>query len=141
MDEKLPVKTEQEEEERTWRDVAQSWKKVGKEVKELGERLSSAFREGWETDAVTDEEARRLADRLKQLGEKMARAVDSVREEAKDPDTRAKAKQTMKSTRAASTDLLGELQETLTEGFAEVNKRVDDLVKKRKARKAGKAGK
>ncbi len=138
MDEKLPMPTEQPaEEERTWRDVAQRWKEVGKQVKDLGERLGSAFREGWTTDEVTEEETRKLADRLRELGDRMDRAVDAVREEAKQPDTKAvPAKETWGATREASTDLLDELRETLSEGLEEVNKRVDDLMKKRKEKKA-----
>jgi anion-transporting ArsA/GET3 family ATPase len=136
MDEKLPMKSEQPaEEERTWRDVAERWKEVGKQVKDLGDRLGSAFKEGWATDEVSDEETRRVVDRLRELGEKMDRAVDSMREEAKQPETKAAAKETWDATRGASTDLMDELRETLTEGLKEVNKRVDDLVKKRKAKK------
>jgi hypothetical protein len=136
MDEKLPMKSEQPaEEERSWRDVAGRWKEVGKQVKDLGDRLGSAFKEGWATDEVSDEETRRVVDRLRELGEKMDRAVDSMREEAKQPETKAAAKETWDATRGASTDLMDELRETLTEGLKEVNKRVDDLVKKRKAKK------
>jgi gas vesicle protein len=136
MDEKLPMKSEQPaEEERSWRDVAGRWKEVGKQVKDLGDRLGSAFKEGWATDEVSDEETRRVVDRLRELGEKMDRAVDSMREEARQPETKAAAKETWDATRGASTDLLDELRETLTEGLKEVNKRVDDLVKKRKAKK------
>ncbi|UCC73951.1 MAG: hypothetical protein JSV86_05175 [Gemmatimonadota bacterium] len=133
MDEKLPMKSEEPtEEERTWRAVAQRWKEVGKQVKDLGERLGVAFKEGWATDEVSEEETRKLADRLRELGEKMDRAVDSVREEAKHPETKAAAKETWSATRGASTDLLDELRETLSEGLEEVNKRVDDLMRKRK---------
>jgi hypothetical protein len=133
MEDKLPMKPEQPaEQERTWRDVAQRWKEVGQQLKDLGERLGSAFREGWATDAVTEEESRKVAARLRELGERLDRAVDAMRGEAKQPDTKAKAKETMKATREASTVLLGELQETLADGLAEINKRVDELVKKRK---------
>jgi anion-transporting ArsA/GET3 family ATPase len=136
MDEKLPMKSEQPaEEERSWRDLAERWKEVGKQVKDLGDRLGSAFKEGWATDEVSDEETRRVVDRLRELGEKMDRAVDSMREEAKQPETKAAAKETWDATRGASTDLMDELRETLTEGLKEVNKRVDDLVKKRTAKK------
>ncbi|MGD2152769.1 MAG: hypothetical protein PVG79_05835 [Gemmatimonadales bacterium] len=136
MDEKLPMKSEEQaEEERTWRDVAQAWKEVGKQVKDLGDRLGSAFKEGWATDEVSEEETRKVVDRLRELGEKMDRAVDAVREEAKQPDTKAAAKETWSATRGASTDLLDELRETLSEGLQEVNKRVDDLVQKRKGNK------
>ncbi len=136
MDEKLPMKSDQPaEEERTWRDVAERWKEVGKQVKDLGDRLGSAFKEGWATDEVSEEETRKVVDRLRELGEKMDRAVDSMREEAKQPETKAAAKETWDATRGASTELLDELRETLSEGLQEVNKRVDDLVQKRKARK------
>jgi hypothetical protein len=138
MDEKLPMKREQQDDDRTWRDVAQRWKEVGKQVKDLGDRLGSAFKEGWATDEVSEEESRRVAARLRELGEKMERAVDSVREEAKQPDTKAHAKETWGATREASTELLSELQETLSEGLSEVNKRVDDLMKKRKEKKKNK---
>ncbi|MGD2216807.1 MAG: hypothetical protein PVJ64_08620 [Gemmatimonadales bacterium] len=138
MDEKLPMKSDQPaEEERSWRDVAERWKEVGKQVKDLGDRLGSAFKEGWATDEVSEEETRKVVDRLRELGEKMDRAVDSLREEAKQPDTKAAAKETWTATRGASTDLLDELRETLSEGLSEVNKRVDDLVQKRKAKKEG----
>jgi hypothetical protein len=133
MDEKLPMKSDQPvEEDRTWRDVAQNWKEVGKQVKELGERLGSAFKEGWSTDEVSEAETRKVAERLRELGEKMDRAVDAVREEAKQPDTKAVAKDTWGATRNASTELLDELRETLSDGLKEVNKRVDDIVQKRK---------
>jgi gas vesicle protein len=136
MDEKLPIKSEEQaEEERTWRDVAGRWKEVGKQVKDLGDRLGSAFKEGWATDEVSEEETRKVVDRLRELGEKMDRAVDSVREEAKQPETKAAAKETWSATRGASTELLDELRETLSEGLKEVNKRVDDLVQKRKGKK------
>ncbi|UCF19119.1 MAG: hypothetical protein JSU87_14495 [Gemmatimonadota bacterium] len=137
MDEKLPMKTDQPaEEERTWRDVAQRWKEVGKQVKDLGERLGVAFKEGWATDEVTEEETRKLANRLRELGERMDRAVDSVRAEAKAPETKAAAKGTWSATRDASSELLDELRATLSEGLEEVNKRVDDMMKKRKEKKA-----
>ncbi len=136
MDEKLPMKSDQPtEEERSWRDVAERWKEVGKQVKDLGDRLGSAFKEGWATDEVSEEETRKVVDRLRELGEKMDRAVDSMREEAKQPDTKAAAKETWDATRGASTELLDELRETLSEGLKEVNKRVDDLVQKRKGKK------
>jgi hypothetical protein len=136
MDEKLPIKSEEQtEEERTWRDVAGRWKEVGKQVKDLGDRLGSAFKEGWATDEVSEEETRKVVNRLRELGEKMDRAVDAVREEAKQPGTKAAAKETWSATRGASTDLLDELRETLSEGLKEVNKRVDDLVQKRKGKK------
>jgi len=136
MDEKLPMKSEEQaEEERTWRDVAQAWKEVGEQVKDLGDRLGSAFKEGWATDEVSEEETRKVVDRLRELGEKMDRAVDAVREEAKQPDTKAAAKDTWSATRGASTELLDELRETLSEGLQEVNKRVDDLVQRRKGKK------
>ncbi len=135
-EDRLPMKPEQPaEEERGWREVAERWKEVGKQVKDLGDRLGSAFKEGWATDEVSEEETRKLADRLRELGERMDRAVDAVREEAKHPDTKAVAKDTWSATRGASTDLLDELRETLSEGLEEVNKRVDDLVKKRKEKK------
>lgn len=136
-EEQLPMKSEPtaEEEERTWRDIAQRWKQVGGQVRELGERLGGAFREGWDTDEVSEEETKRLAERLRELGERMDRAVDSVRTEARSPTTKARAKDTMQATRTASTALLAELQETLNEGLAEVNKRVDDMVKRRRERK------
>jgi gas vesicle protein len=137
MDEKLPMKSEQPaEEDRTWREVAQRWKEVGKQMKDLGERLGMAFREGWDTEVVSEEEARRLRDKLRELGEKMESAVDAVREEAKQPDTKAAAKETLGTAREASTVLMAELQETLSEGLQEVNKRVDELVKRRRAKKA-----
>lgn len=138
MDEKLPMKSDQPtEEDRSWRDVAERWKEVGKQVKDLGDRLGSAFKEGWATDEVSEEETRKVVDRLRELGEKMDRAVDSMREEAKQPETKAAAKDTWNATRGASTDLMDELRETLSEGLKEVNKRVDDLVKKRKEKKQG----
>jgi anion-transporting ArsA/GET3 family ATPase len=136
MDEKLPMKSDQPaEEDRTWRDVAERWKEVGKQVKDLGDRLGSAFKEGWATDEVSEEETRKVVDRLRELGEKMDRAVDSMREEAKQPETKAVAKETWDATRGASTEFLDELRETLSEGLREVNKRVDDLVQKRKGKK------
>ncbi len=135
MDEKLPMQVDQPEEERSWREIAQRWKEVGKQVKDLGERLGSAFKEGWDTDTVSEEEVSGLRDRLKELGERMDRAVDSLRDEAKQPETKAAAKQTWGATREASTQLMAELQESLTEGLQEVNKRVDDMVKKRREKK------
>jgi gas vesicle protein len=138
MDEKLPMQIDQPEEERTWRDVAQRWKEVGEQVKDLGDRLGAAFKEGWDTETVSEEEAGRLRDKLRELGEKMDRAVDSIREEAKQPDTKAAAKETWGATREASTQLMVELQDTLSEGLSEVNKRVDDLMKKRKEKKGKK---
>jgi anion-transporting ArsA/GET3 family ATPase len=136
MDEKLPMKSDQPaDEDRSWRDVAERWKEVGKQVKDLGDRLGSAFKEGWATDEVSEEETRKVVDRLRELGEKMDRAVDSMREEAKQPETKAAAKDTWDATRGASTELLDELRETLSEGLKEVNKRVDDLVQKRKGKK------
>jgi len=81
------------------------------------------------------EETRKLADRLRELGERMDRAVDAVRAEAKQLDTKAAAKDTWSATRGASTELLDELRETLSEGLEEVYKRVDDLVKSRKEKK------
>ena len=44
MDEKLPVKSDQEEKDRTWGDVARRWKEVGKQMVDLGDRLGSAFK-------------------------------------------------------------------------------------------------
>lgn len=136
MDEKLPMKTEGEpEQERSWREVAQRWKDVGKQVRDLGERLGTAFKEGWETDEMAQEESRKLADRLRELGERMDRAVDSVKDETRDPQTRAAAKETVRVTREASTEFLDELRETLSEGLEEVNKRVDELSRKRREKK------
>lgn len=137
-EDQLPMKSEhaaEDEEERSWRDVAQRWKQVGQQVRNLGERLGGAFREGWETDEVAEEETKRLAERLRELGERMDRAVDSVRDEARAPGTRAKAKETMYTTRQASTELLSELQETLNEGLAEVNKRMDDMIRRRREKR------
>ena len=136
MDEKLPMQVDQpEDEERTWREIAQRWKDVGKQVKDLGERLGTAFKEGWDTDTVSEEEVSGLRDRLRELGERMDRAVDSLRDEAKQPETKAAAKQTWGATREASTQLMAELQESLTEGLQEVNKRVDEMVQKRREKK------
>jgi len=42
----------------------------------------------------------------------------------------------MRATRDASADLLDELRETMSEGLEEVNKRVDELMKRRKEKKA-----
>lgn len=131
-DEKLPAVTEQPEEDRGWRDVAQSWKRVGKQVKELGDRLSVAFREGWTTDQIEEAEAKALGEKLRALGERLDRAVDSMREEAKQPGTKAHAKETLSSTKSASSEFFDELQTTLSDGFEEVNKKVDDLLAKRK---------
>ena len=136
MDEKLPMQVDQpEDEERTWREIAQRWKEVGKQVKDLGERLGTAFKEGWDTETVSEEEVSGLRDRLRELGERMDRAVDSLRDEAKQPETKAAAKQTWGATREASNQLMTELQESLTEGLQEVNKRVDDMVKRRREKK------
>jgi len=41
----------------------------------------------------------------------------------------------MKATKEASADLFGEIQENLSEGLQEVNKRVDEMMKKRKEKK------
>jgi cob(I)alamin adenosyltransferase len=136
MDEKLPMEIEQPEEERTWRDVAQRWKEIGKHLADLGERLGSAFKEGWDTETVSEEEVKRLKDRLRELGQKMESAADSVVSEAKAPETKAKAKRTVKATREASVQMFGELQESLNEGLQEINKRFDDVVKKRKEKKS-----
>jgi predicted nucleic acid-binding Zn-ribbon protein len=136
MDEKLPMQVEQpEDDDRSWREIAQRWKEVGKQVKDLGERLGTAFKEGWDTETVSEEEVSGLRDRLRELGERMDRAVDSLRGEAKDPGTKAAAKQTWGATREASNQLMTELQESLSEGLREVNKRVDDIVKKRQEKK------
>ena len=136
MDEKLPMQVDQpEDEERTWREIAQRWKEVGKQVKDLGERLGTAFKEGWDTETVSEEEVSGLRDRLRELGERMDRAVDSLRDEAKQPETKAAAKQTWGATREASNQLMTELQESLTEGLQQVNKRVDDMVKRRREKK------
>lgn len=133
MDEKLPMQVDQPEEpDRSWRDVADRWKEVGKQVRDLGERLGSAFKEGWETETVSDEEMTRLRDRLRELGEKMDRAVDSVRAEVKQPETKDAAKQTWGATRTASSELMAEVQDTLSESLSELNKRVDEFVQKRK---------
>lgn len=132
MDEKLPMQVDQPEEpDRSWGDIAQRWKEVGRQVKDLGERLGTAFKEGWDTETVSEEDVGGLRDKLKELGEKVDRAVDSMREEAKQPETKAAAKDTWGATQKASTELMAELQETLTEGLQEVNKKVDELVKKR----------
>ena len=68
MDEKLPVKAEPTEEERTWKDIAQQWKEIGKQVVDLGDRLGTAFKEGWDTETVSEEEAKRFRDKLRELG-------------------------------------------------------------------------
>jgi len=135
MDEKLPVKSDMPEEDKTWKDIAAQWKEIGKQVVDLGDRLGTAFKEGWDTETVSEEEAKRFRDKLRELGEKMEGAADKVVEEAKAPDTKAHAKETMEATKAASADLFGELRESLTEGLQEANKRVDELVKKRKEKK------
>lgn len=135
MDEQLPIKSDQPaEEERTWRDVAQRWKEVGKQMVDLGERLGVAFKEGWATDEISEEEEKRLRDRLRALGERMDKAVDRVREETKQPDTKAAAKDTWDKTRGASSLLMSEMQESLSEGLKEINQRIDELSKKRKAK-------
>jgi len=135
MDEKLPVKSDQPDEERTWKDIAQQWKEIGKQVVDLGDRLGTAFKEGWDTETVSEEEAKRFRDKLRALGEKMESAADSVVSEAKQPETKAHAKGTMKATKEASADFFGEIQENLSEGLQEVNKRVDEMMKKRKEKK------
>ncbi len=141
MDEKLPVKSDQPDEERTWKDIAAQWKEIGKQVVDLGDRLGTAFKEGWDTETVSEEEAKRFSDKLRELGQKMESAADKVVDEAKAPETKAQAKETVEATKAASADLFGELQESLSEGLQEVNKRVDELVKKRKEQKEGGEGK
>ncbi|NIR43209.1 MAG: hypothetical protein GWN99_04665 [Gemmatimonadetes bacterium] len=137
-DEQLPIKSEAAaEEERTWRDVAQRWKDVGKQMVDLGERLGVAFKEGWGTDEMTEEEEKRLRDRLRKIGERMDKAVDRVRVEAKEPDTKAAARETWDATRDASSQLMSEVQDSLSEGLKEINKRIDDMSKKRKAKQEG----
>jgi hypothetical protein len=136
MDEKLPIKSDQpQDDERNWKDVAARWKEVSKQMLDLGDRLGSAFKEGWATDEVAEEEERRMKEKLKQLGLRMDKAIDSMREEAKTPETKAAAKETWGATRKASTELMGELQESVSEGLKEINKRVDDLMQKRKEKK------
>jgi len=137
MDEKLPVKSDQPDEDKTWKDIAAQWKEIGKQVVDLGDRLGSAFKEGWDTENVDEEEAKRFKDKLRELGEKMESAADKVVEEAKTPETKAHAKETMEATKAASADLFSEVQESISEGLQEVNKRVDEMVKKRKEKKEG----
>ncbi len=132
MDEHLPIPTGETVEERTWRDVAENWKKVGKQVKDLGDRLSSAFSEGWATDEIDKEESKAVADKLRALGDKLNSAVDAMREEAKEPDTKAQAEATVRATKHASGELFSELQETLSEGLEEVNKKIDDMRERRK---------
>ena len=39
MDEKLPMEIDQPEEERGWKDVAQRWKEIGRQVADLGEPI------------------------------------------------------------------------------------------------------
>lgn len=130
---KVPVPTDQPtEEERGWREVADRWREVGQRVRDLSERLATAFREGWAVEEMTEKEARGVADQLRGLGERMDRAVDSVREEAKRPETKARAKETMYKTRAASRDLFEELEETLNEGLEDLNRRVDEVLARRK---------
>ena len=139
MDEKLPIKSDQpQEEDRSWKDVAQAWKDVSKQMLDLGDRLGSAFKEGWATDEVSEEEERQLKEKLRQLGLRMDKAIDRMRDEAKTPETKAAAKETWGATRSASADLMGEMQETISEGLQEMNKRVDTLMKKRKEKKAKK---
>jgi hypothetical protein len=135
MDEKLPVKSDQPDEDKAWKDIAAQWKEIGKQVVDLGDRLGTAFKEGWDTETVSEEEAKRFRDKLRELGEKMEGAADKVVEEAKAPETKAHAKETMEATKAASADLFGELRESLSEGLQEANKRVDELVQKRKQKK------
>lgn len=137
-DEKVPATTEQpEEEERSWRDVAQSWKRVGKAVKDLGDRLGSAFKEGWETEELDETDTKDIREKLRALGDRLDRAVESARGEAKDPRTKAHAKATVQATKEASTAFMEELQETLSEGLEEVNKKVDELLEKRRKKEGG----
>lgn len=135
-EEKVPATMEQPEEERSWREVAQNWKRVGKAMKDLGDRLGSAFREGWTTEELDESDTKDLREKLRALGDRLDRAVESVRGEAKDPKTKAHAKATVQATKEASAVLLEELQETLSEGLDEVNKKVDELMEKRRKGKA-----
>jgi hypothetical protein len=137
MDEKLPVKSDAPDEDKTWKDIAAQWKEIGKQVVDLGDRLGNAFKEGWDTETVSEEEEKRFKDKLRELGQKMERAADKVVEEAKTPETKAHAKETMEATKTASADLFSEVGESLNEGLQEMNKRVDELVKKRKEKKEG----
>lgn len=141
--EKIPVHVEGAgtgEEDRGWREVTDRWRQVGRRVRDLGERLATAFRSGWEVEELAGSEARGVADQLRALGERMERAVDSVKDEAKRPDTKTRARETMSATKEASRELLEELEETLNEGLEDLNRRVDEVLEKRKRKGADEEG-
>ena len=138
--ENIPVHVDrpEEPEEGGWREVAQHWRGVGKQVLGLSERLASAFKMGWQVEEMTEREARGVAEGLRALGERMERAVEAVREEAKKAETKSQAKETATSTRKASREFFSELEETLNEGFQDLNRRIDEVVKKRRTKKGTK---
>jgi len=105
--------------------LAESWREVGEQVRELGNRLALAFRASWSAERSADQEetVRNLRDDLRAAADRLDRVMRRVAEETEGPRTSA-----FKATREVSERSVAEARVTAISALRSLNRQLEVLV-------------
>lgn len=105
--------------------LAETWREVGEQLRELGTRLANAFRAAWgeERDPAEDEAVRKLRDDLREAADRLDRALRRVATETEPHRARA-----VRVTREASERTLAEARVAAVQALRTLNRQLEELV-------------
>ena len=109
-----------------WYGIGAQWREVADQFRELGLRLTAAFRAGW-----TEERPENLAglrDELRATADRLDAAISAALEEADQPETREHLRQATAAAREANETLLGEVRHVTAAGLRGLNAQLAALV-------------
>ena len=106
------------------RSLADAWREVGEQLRELGNRLAQAFRVSWSAERSADQEeaVRNLRDDLRSAADRLDRVMRRVAEQTEAPRTSA-----FRATRAASERSVAEAREAAISSLRGLNRQLELL--------------
>ena len=107
--------------------LAESWREVGEQLREFGNRLAVALRASWSAERSADHEetVRNLRDDLRTAADRLDRVMRRVAEETEGPRTSA-----FKATREASERSVAEARTTAISALRSLNRQLEDLAER-----------
>lgn len=109
--------------------LAESWQEIGRQVSELFEKISAAFRVAWTEErhgsTAAQEEARGLQADLRAAADRIERVMKRVATE-----TEEERAATLEATRGVSERTVSEARTAAISGLKSLNQQLDQLVKR-----------
>lgn len=117
--------------------LAESWREVGEQLRELGNRLAAAFRVSWSEERSADQEeaVRNLRDDLRTAADRLDRVMRRVAEQTEGPRTSA-----FHATREASERSVAEARVAAINALRGLNRQLEVLAERLEHERQGDGG-